>query len=94
MAGLPFLFLAGAGLGLGLAPFLLALSRWLETRADTFSIQLTANPEAFIQAMTKLHRQNLAEERPSRWVEILFYDHPPLYRRLALAQRCQARRPG
>jgi Zn-dependent protease with chaperone function len=36
--------------------------------------------------LTRLTDQNLAESRPSRWAEIMFYDHPPYYRRLELAQ--------
>ena len=33
-----------------------------------------------------LSAQNLAEERPSRWVEIFFYSHPSIAERLEAAQ--------
>jgi Zn-dependent protease with chaperone function len=37
--------------------------------------------------MKRLGAQNLAEERPSRFVELLFYTHPPIPKRIAAAQR-------
>ena len=42
--------------------------------------------------MTKLTDQNLAVADPSRWVELLFYDHPPYTKRVDLAQRYKSRR--
>jgi Zn-dependent protease with chaperone function len=35
--------------------------------------------------MKRLSAQNLAEERPSRWVEMFFYRHPPIADRLDAA---------
>jgi Zn-dependent protease with chaperone function len=37
--------------------------------------------------LTKLTNQNLAESEPGKWAEFIFYDHPPYYKRLELAQR-------
>ena len=61
-----------------LMPAALALSRSHERRADRFALELTRNPAAFSSAMRRLGAQNLAEERPSRVVQWLFYSHPPL----------------
>jgi Zn-dependent protease with chaperone function len=36
--------------------------------------------------MKRLGAQNLAEERPSRLVQILFYTHPPISARIDAAQ--------
>jgi len=36
--------------------------------------------------MKRLAAQNLAEEQPSRLVQILFYSHPPVRDRIAAAQ--------
>ena len=47
---------------------------------------MTRNVGAFVSAMKRLGAQNLAEERPSRLVELLFYTHPPLSARIAAAQ--------
>jgi STE24 endopeptidase len=63
-----------------------ALSRAYERRADRFALDLTRNPHAFISAMRRLGAQNLAEERPSKIVQWLFYSHPPLRERIAAAE--------
>jgi Zn-dependent protease with chaperone function len=51
---------------------------------------MTGNTQAFTSAMRKLAIQNLAEERPSRLVEILFYSHPPVAARLEAARVWEA----
>lgn len=87
LAGMPLLALAFLLFSLVLAPFLMAYSRHIESHADDFSVKLTGNPTAFSRALLHLHEQNLAEAEPSRWVEVLFYDHPPLVRRLSRLQK-------
>ena len=47
---------------------------------------MTGNAPAFITAMKRLSAQNLAEERPSRIVEVLFQSHPSTAARIAAAQ--------
>jgi len=86
IAGLPLLALVLAAVFLFLAPLANAYSRRLEAAADSYALAATDNPGAFAAMLTKLTDQNLAESRPSRWAEIMFYDHPPYYRRLELAQ--------
>jgi len=46
---------------------------------------LTRNPGGFIKAMSKLANRNLSEAEPARWVELIFYDRPPYFRRVARA---------
>lgn len=84
-AGLPLLLLAAGAVSVVLMPIALAVSRAHERRADRFALDLTGNPAAFSTAMRRLGVQNLAEERPSRLVQWLFYSHPPLEERLARA---------
>jgi STE24 endopeptidase len=86
VAGLPMLALAAGGISLLLLPLANALSRAHEYRADRFALDVTANPAAFISAMQRLGAQNLAEDAPSRLVEILFHTHPPMSRRIAVAR--------
>jgi STE24 endopeptidase len=62
------------------------MSRAFERSADRFALRLTRNPGAFISAMRRLAAQNLAEEHPSRLVQILFYSHPPVRERIAAAE--------
>jgi len=92
-ATLPWLLLILAALGLVISPLFSALSRRLELSADEMALRLTDNPKAFISAMTKLTDQNLNEAQPSRWVELLFYDHPPYTKRVSLAQQYLVRTP-
>jgi len=92
-AGMPLLLLAAGGLSVLLMPAALALSRSHERRADRFALDLTGNPSAFSSAMRRLSAQNLAEERPSRLVQWLFYSHPPLIERLEAADRWEGRPP-
>jgi STE24 endopeptidase len=87
VAAFPLLFLSLAAFGLMVTPLINAYSRYVERSADEAALELTANPQAFITAMAKLTEQNLIVADPSRWVEFLFYDHPPYTKRVDLASR-------
>jgi STE24 endopeptidase len=67
-----------------------AFSRWRETMADDFALLMTQNPSAFVNAMTRLANQNLAEASPERWIVFLLHSHPPLEDRIARAKRFTA----
>ena len=86
VAGLPLLVLAGGAVSLALVPVANALSRAHERRADRYALELTGNAGAFVSAMQRLAALNLAEERPSRLVEVLFYSHPPTAARIEAAR--------
>ncbi len=90
VAGLPLIVLTVGGLALALMPLVNAFSRRLERDADEYSLQATDNPGAFTSMLTRLTDQNLVESRPSRWVELLLYDHPSLHSRLETARRYRA----
>jgi Zn-dependent protease with chaperone function len=92
VAGLPLLVLAGGTVSLALLPLANAVSRAHERRADRYALEMTGNAAAFASAMKRLAAQNLAEERPSRLVEILFYSHPPIAARLEAARAWESRR--
>jgi STE24 endopeptidase len=85
-AALPLLVLAGGLVSLLLKPFANAVSRAHERRADRYALEMTGNASAFTSAMKRLGAQNLAEERPSRLVQWLFYTHPPVAARIEFAQ--------
>jgi STE24 endopeptidase len=89
-AVLPLLLFTAGAVSLMLMPMANALSRAHERRADRYALEMTKNVEAFTTAMKRLGAQNLAEERPSRLVEVLFYTHPPLTARIEAAERWQA----
>ena len=86
VAVLPLILLAAGAVSLLLMPIFNAVSRRHERRADRYALEITRNPAAFVSAMKRLGAQNLAEERPSRIVEVLFHSHPPLAKRLDAAR--------
>ena len=86
IAAIPLLMLTLGGVSLALMPLRNALSRAHERRADRFALDLTRNMEAFVSAMRRLAVQNLAEEQPSRLVQVLFHSHPTTAARISAAR--------
>ncbi|HEX9012099.1 MAG TPA: M48 family metallopeptidase [Anaerolineaceae bacterium] len=85
-AALPLLGLVLGLYSLVTMPLGNAYSRWRESRADEYALQATGNGPAYAAALTRLANQNLADAEPEAWVEFLFYSHPALARRIAMAQ--------
>jgi STE24 endopeptidase len=92
VAGLPLLLLGAGAVSVLPMPLVNALSRSHERRADRFALEATGNPVAFASAMRRLAAQNLAERRPSRLVEAIFYTHPPIEERIAMAENWRGQR--
>ena len=84
-AAFPALSLILTLYGLVTQPLDNAFSRWRERLADRYALESTGKPKAFASAMTRLANQNLGEVDPEKWVVFLFYSHPPLEERIALA---------
>ena len=85
-AGMPALELILGAYGLITMPLENVFSRWRERKADEYALLATGKAEAFSSAFTRLANQNLGEVDPERWVVILFYSHPPLGERIAMAR--------
>jgi len=85
-AALPLLMLVAGTWSFVVLPALNALSRAQERAADRYALETTRNPDAFVSAMKRLSQQNMAEERPSRLVRLLFYSHPPIRERIDAAR--------
>ncbi len=86
IAALPLLMLIFYIISLLIAPLANTYSRHIEVAADDYALRLTDNPKSFINTMTKLADQNLSEAQPSRWVELLIYDHPCYTKRVEHAR--------
>ncbi|HHT9119148.1 MAG TPA: M48 family metallopeptidase [Candidatus Hypogeohydataceae bacterium YC41] len=86
VAAFPLLLLIMVAFTLVLLPLENAYSRHLEKQSDQFALDKTRNPSAFISAMEKLADKNLADKEPSGLIEYLFYDHPPISRRIEMAK--------
>jgi STE24 endopeptidase len=85
-AAMPMLELILGAYGLILMPLENAVSRWRERMADEYALKTTGKKEAFSSAFTRLANQNLGEVDPERWVVVMFYSHPPLGERIAMAR--------
>ena len=92
VASIPWLVLVLSTLGVAAAPLANGFSRWIERQADDFALDTTGDPSAFIGAMERLARLNLAERAPSRLKEVVLYSHPSLERRIARARDWERRR--
>jgi STE24 endopeptidase len=79
----PLLVLWLAFFGVLFRPFQAAYSRRLEKDADLFTLGRVETPASLISALTKLAGRNLADPTPNRLIELLFYTHPPIAKRIA-----------
>ena len=61
------------------------LSRAIERRADSYSLALTDDPEAFVAFERRVTAQNLADPDPPRWLVGLLATHPPIVERIGTA---------
>jgi STE24 endopeptidase len=85
-ATLPLLIVALSIFGLVTMPLSNAWSRWREVKADAYALKMTHKPRAFINAMTRLANQNLADADPPAWVEFLLHSHPSINKRVTMAK--------
>lgn len=61
-------------------------SRYEETRADRYAIQMTKNPEAAISSFQELTRSGLSEVNPPLLVKIFRYTHPSMLDRISMLE--------
>lgn len=86
IAGFPLLLAIFLFAGLALLPFQNGFSRFLEKQADIFALKKTGDKKAFISMMQRLGELNFADFSPSKTVEYFLYDHPPIGKRIKLAE--------
>ena len=82
--------LPALALSLTLASIVLAvpgqqLSRQVESRADTFALELTADPRAFIHLQRRLAINNIGDPDPPAVLQFLFGTHPSTMERIGAA---------
>lgn len=85
-AALPLLLLVLSIFGLLLTPVQNVVSRFFERQCDRYALHRTGTPQAYRSAFVKLARINKSDPDPNRLVAWLFYDHPPIRERLAMAE--------
>jgi STE24 endopeptidase len=81
----PVAALLVTALELAARPFGSALSRRWERTADRFSLELTGDREAYVQAHLALARTNIADLDPPPVAYLILFTHPTPPERLALA---------
>ena len=86
IAAFPVICMVLGAIGFILMPIQNAISRRFERECDRYAIVKTNDPEAFISVMDKLAEQNLADRTPNRLIDFLFYSHPPISKRIAMAK--------
>jgi len=69
-----------------------ALSRRVEQRADAFALELTEDPESFIELEKRLALKALADPQPPRLMQKLFGTHPDAITRIGYAVTYALRR--
>jgi STE24 endopeptidase len=87
LAALPLLALVAGGAWLLATPLRYAQSRAQERRADRFALALTREAAAFGAAVRRLSERHLVENQPSKLARWLFYRHPSVAERLAMAEQ-------
>ncbi len=86
IAAMPLIFIYFILFGIIMDPLSNFISRRFETNADKMSIQATGSKESFISVMEKLSVQNLADRNPHPLIKFIFFSHPPISERIALAR--------
>jgi STE24 endopeptidase len=86
-AALPLVLLVLSAFGLLLQPAENALSRFFERQCDRYALDRTRRPDAYRSAFAKLASINKSDPDPHPFIAWLFYDHPPIRERLAMAHR-------
>jgi len=70
-------------------PLYNGFSRYGERQADQFSLVASGKPEVFIQLFEKFAVQNLSVVDVPPWEKLVFYTHPPIVERVAMAESFQ-----
>ncbi len=87
VAALPLIILVITVLSVILLPEVNFLSRKMELQADKYALEVTSNPQAFLDALEKLADLNLADKSPNPIIECIFYSHPSINNRLNYGRR-------
>jgi STE24 endopeptidase len=93
-AMLPALALSLAAASLVLGTISNQLSRRVEARADTFALELTRDPRAFIELQRRLVLTNVADPDPPSALQALFGTHPTALERIGAAVSYERDRGG
>ncbi|HXY83259.1 MAG TPA: M48 family metalloprotease, partial [Candidatus Saccharimonadales bacterium] len=84
--GLPLIVATVSIMSFLLMPISNWISRRIEWQADVFSLRIAEDPQAQVSTERRLADMNLSDDKPHRLIELLFYTHPPAWKRIRLAE--------
>ena len=85
-SALPAIALAVSLVSLALGLASNVVSRQVEARADSFSLELTHNPAALIALQRELAERNIADPDPPALLQALFGTHPTTIERIGIGE--------
>jgi STE24 endopeptidase len=83
---LPLFFMIISMLLFTASPLTNLISRYEETRADRYAINMTQNPNAAITSFQELTRSGLSQVNPPLLVKIFRYSHPSMLDRISMLE--------
>ena len=86
LSSFPLFLLLAAFLLFASSPLTNYVSRWQETRADRYAIELTGDHKAAVSAFQELTRSGLSDVNPPLLVKWFRYSHPPMFERIVKAE--------
>jgi STE24 endopeptidase len=92
VAGLPYLLAVLAVVTTLALPVQNSLSRYAESQADWFALNITHKPETFIALFEKFAVQNLSVVDAPAWEKFVFYTHPSIAERIRMAEKFQGKK--
>lgn len=91
---LPLFLLIISILLFAVSPLTNLASRYEETRADRYAINMTKKPEAAISSFQELTRSGLSQVNPPLLVKIFRYDHPTMLDRISMLEDYEMKHRG
>lgn len=88
---LPLFFMILSMLLFTASPFSNLISRYEETRADRYAINMTQNPDAAITSFQELTRSGLSQVNPPILVKIFRYSHPTMLERISMLEEYEVK---
>jgi STE24 endopeptidase len=85
-AALPAIALAVSLISLAFGSASNVVSRQVEARADSFSLELTHNPAALIALQRELAERNISDPDPPALLQTLFGTHPTTIERIGIGE--------
>ncbi|OIU72569.1 M48 family metallopeptidase [Rossellomorea aquimaris] len=87
LSSLPLFLLITSMLMFAVSPFSNWISRYQETRADRYAIEMTEDKQAAITSFQKLSKVGLSQVNPPLLVKIFRYGHPTMMERLIMLEQ-------